>query len=462
MRLGFLHQSTAQRRELILKGPIIPTIIMLSLPTIMMGSVQSLIPLTDGLFINNLAGTTAASAITYCGPIINMMSALAQGLGIAGMAMIGQHNGRGEFKKAKEISTQIVVVAVLLGIIIAPILAILAIPVSNFVTPSISHDVFLYIALSALVLPFQFLEFVYNAIKNANGQPEAPFMRMVLMFAMKLIFNGIFVAGLRMGLVGAVLATLSAHLIICVWMYHEMFLKKCEDKLSLKGFRFDFEIIRDLFKIGIPSMISSVMLNLGFFLINNEVQKYGAVVLMGQGIANCISSICFLLPASFGSSITTMVSMNVGAEQGEKAKESCYAGAVISAISAAILIAVIVPLSSHITVLFTRQADVLEIANNSLHIYTYSVIGFGVSMTLIGAFIGLGRTVVPLILNVMRIWFLRYLFILATEKYLGVYSVFWGNLFSNYTCMIITIILIRSIKWVSVIPQKQSVEILKE
>src|SRR5659263_438014 len=112
MRLGFLHQSTVQRRELILKGPIIPTIIMLSLPTIMMGSVQSLIPLTDGLFINNLAGTTAASAITYCGPIINMMSALAQGLGIAGMAMIGQHNGRGEFKKAKEISTQIVVVAV--------------------------------------------------------------------------------------------------------------------------------------------------------------------------------------------------------------------------------------------------------------------------------------------------------------------------------------------------------------
>ena len=149
-------------------------------------------------------------------------------------------------------------------------------------------------------------------------------------------------------------------------------------------------------------------------------------------------------------------------QETEKAKESCYAGAVISAISAAILIAVIVPLSSHITVLFTRQADVLEIANNSLHIYTYSVIGFGVSMTLIGAFIGLGRTVVPLIINVMRIWFLRYLFILATEKYLGVYSVFWGNLFSNYTCMVITIILIRSIKWVSVIPQKPSVEVLKE
>src|SRR5659263_220855 len=94
MRLGFLHQSTVQRRELILKGPIIPTIIMLSLPTIMMGSVQSLIPLTDGLFINNLAGTTAASAITYCGPIINMMSALAQGLGTVSYTHLRAHETR--------------------------------------------------------------------------------------------------------------------------------------------------------------------------------------------------------------------------------------------------------------------------------------------------------------------------------------------------------------------------------
>lgn len=103
--------------------------------------------------------------------------------------------------------------------------------------------------------------------------------------------------------------------------------------------------------------------------------------------------------------------------------------------------------------MFTRQPDVLDIANKSLHIYTYSVIGFGVCMTQIGAFIGLGRTVMPMIVNVLRIWFLRYLFILATEKYLHVFSVFWGNLFSNYACAVITTILILRVSWVSVIPQ---------
>jgi len=97
---------------------------------------------------------------------------------------------------------------------------------------------------------------------------------------------------------------------------------------------------------------------------------------------------------------------------------------------------------------------VLEIANNALHIYTYSVIGFGITITIQGAFIGLGRTKIPLLLGVLRIWFLRYLFILFTEKYLQYYAVFWGNLFSNYMASIIAIILISRTKWVSAIKRE--------
>jgi Na+-driven multidrug efflux pump len=68
-----------------------------------------------------------------------------------------------------------------------------------------------------------------------------------------------------------------------------------------------------------------------------------------------------------------------------------------------------------------------------------------------GAFIGLGRTGIPLIMSILRIWLLRYVFILATQNVLSFYSVFWGNLFSNYMAAIITTILILKIKWVSAI-----------
>lgn len=454
MHLDFLQQNTETRRDLILNGRISATLLFLSVPILMLGLVQSIIPVVDGLFINNIVGNTAAGAIAYCGPIINMMCAIAQGLSVAGMAMIGQTNGKGDFENARRISTQIVVFTFTLGCIIAPFLAVLAFPVSRHVDARISHDVFVYLAFNSFVLPFLFMEFIYNAIKNASGKPEATFIRMILMLILKVIFNSLFIVALRLGIIGAVAASLASNILICCWMFFELFVGTGDDKLKLGGFKFDFRILRDLIRIGIPSIINSLMLNAGFFLINNEVEKYGPTVLAAQGIAGNITSVCFILPSSYGSAVTTMVSMNIGAGKGGKARSSCMVGCAISAITAVILIAIVVPLSPHITVLFTREKAVLDIANRALNIYTYSVVGFGIAMVQQGAYIGLGRTRIPLIMNFLRIWLIRYVFILMTEHVLGFYSVFWGNLVSNYLTAVITTILILRVKWVSAIPGK--------
>lgn len=101
MKLEFLHQSTEQRRERILHGNILQTLLMLSLPTLMMSVIQALLPLSDGLFINNAAGTLVASAVTYSEPVINMMISLAQGISVAAMAIIGQANGQGNLERVR-------------------------------------------------------------------------------------------------------------------------------------------------------------------------------------------------------------------------------------------------------------------------------------------------------------------------------------------------------------------------
>ncbi len=451
MKLEFLHQSTEQRRELILHGSLLRTLLLLSFPTLMMSVIQSLLPLSDGLFINNAAGTLVASAVTFSEPVVNMMTALAQGISVAAMAIIGQANGSGDFPRVRYVSTQIMAFGSMLGVCVAPLMALAAVPVAAGVDPEISHNVFLYISLYAFVLPFSFLESIYNAIKNATGKPEATFVRMLLMLVLKILFNVVFIVWLRMEIVGCVLSSLCSNVIICVWMFYELFLKKGEDRLTLKGYRPDKELIREIFRVGVPAMLTSVMISLAFFLINQEIQKYGAIVLNGQGIASNITAVCFNLPAAFGSAVTTMVSINIGAGQPEKAKKSCFYGCVAAAVTAAIIIAIIVPASPYLTVLFTQRKDVLDVANRALHIYTYSVVGFGVCMAVQGAFIGLGRTGIPMFLGLLRIWFLRYIFILATEHVLLYYSVFWGNLFSNYAAAVISILLILRVKWVSVL-----------
>ncbi|MBW5381840.1 MATE family efflux transporter [Brachyspira pilosicoli] len=458
----FKSQSTEARRDLILHGSITNTLIMLSIPTLMMTLVQSMIPLMDGLFLNNVTNTIIASSVNFAEPIIMMMTALSQGLGVAAMAIVGQYNGLGDFKNAKRISTQIVVTGVLFGIAMGPTLYLVSILVSINLHSGIKENVFQYLSLYSFVMPMTFLAALYNGIKNANGKPEATFIRSVILLLLKIVFNFVYIYFLHLEIVGSVLASFSTYTIVTAWMYYDLFIKKGDDRLSLKEFKFDVSILKELMVIGVPSMLTTFLSNLGFFLINSEVEKYGATVLNGQGIANNITAVCFNLPAAFGSAVTTMVSMNIGAKYADKAKKSCYTGMLLSAITAIILIAIVVPLTPHMTILFTRNPEDLYVANGALPIFALGVLGFGITMVAQGALIGLGRTRVPLIISILRIWFLRFIFIIVTTKYLSYWSVFWGNLFSNTMAGVIAFIIITRIPWVSVINmQTQNIFMLR-
>lgn len=458
----FKSQSTEARRDLILHGSITNTLIMLSIPTLMMTLVQSMIPLMDGLFLNNVTNTIIASSVNFAEPIIMMMTALSQGLGVAAMAIVGQYNGLGDFKNAKRISTQIVVTGVLFGIAMGPTLYLVSILVSMNLHSGIKENVYQYLSLYSFVMPMTFLAALYNGIKNANGKPEATFIRSVILLLLKIVFNFVYVYFLHLEVVGSVLASFSTYAIVTAWMYYDLFIKEGDDRLSLKEFKFDSSILKELMIIGVPSMLTTFLSNLGFFLINSEVEKYGATVLNGQGIANNITAVCFNLPAAFGSAVTTMVSMNIGAKYADKAKKSCYTGMLLSAITAIILIAIVVPLTPYMTILFTRNPEDLYVANGALPIFALGVLGFGITMVAQGALIGLGRTRVPLIISILRIWFLRFIFIIVTTKYLSYWSVFWGNLFSNTMAGVIAFIIITRIPWVSVINmQTQNIFMLR-
>ena len=97
----FLKQSTEARRELILTANPVTTLLILSLPSLLMNTVQAMMPFTDGLFINNLTGYAVTGAVTFSQPIISMVLGLSQGLSVAAMAIIGQLNGKAQSQKEK-------------------------------------------------------------------------------------------------------------------------------------------------------------------------------------------------------------------------------------------------------------------------------------------------------------------------------------------------------------------------
>lgn len=449
MAIGITKLDMTNRRNLILNGSVLNTLLLLSIPTFMMALVQSMVPFTDGLFLNRTIGPERTSAITYAKPAIDVMLGMSQGLGVAAMAMIGQMVGIGDTKKVKKISLQILMFSIFVGIFLIPISIVIAKYMSTTVADVMKYDVFLYISLYSVVIPFQFLAAIFNSIKNATGNPESPFYRMIVLLILKILFNTIFLVVLKLEIKGAVIASLFAYVITAIWMYYDLFFKDYLYKLDIYEYKFNKAIVTELIRLGIPSMLSFMMINLGFLLINMEIEHYGRTVLAGLGIAGYINSICFQLPACISTAVTTMVSINIGIKNIKRAKEIFKVGIIISFVIAFFTIIIVLPTTPKLTGMFTYKKDVLNIANESLKYYTYSIIPFGVAMICQAVFNAMGKNIVPLIMGFLRVWLFRYLFILVTKAYLGYYSIFIGNLFSNTMAAIVFLILIKNIRWES-------------
>jgi len=447
--IGITKLDMTSRRNLILNGSVLNTLLLLSIPTFMMALVQSMVPFTDGLFLNRTIGPERTSAITYAKPAIDVMLGMSQGLGVAAMAMIGQMVGIGDTKKVKKISLQILMFSIFVGIFLIPISIVIAKYMSTTVADVMKYDVFLYISLYSVVIPFQFLAAIFNSIKNATGNPESPFYRMIVLLILKILFNTIFLVVLKLEIKGAVIASLFAYVITAIWMYYDLFFKDYLYKLDIYEYKFNKAIVTELIRLGIPSMLSFMMINLGFLLINMEIEHYGRTVLAGLGIAGYINSICFQLPACISTAVTTMVSINIGIKNIKRAKEIFKVGIIISFVIAFFTILIVLPTTPKLTGMFTYKKDVLNIANESLKYYTYSIIPFGVAMICQAVFNAMGKNIVPLIMGFLRVWLFRYLFILVTKAYLGYYSIFIGNLFSNTMAAIVFLILIKNIRWES-------------
>ena len=443
----FKVQSNEERRKMILNGKVINTLLFLSVPTLLVGIIQALIPLSDSLFLNRLTSVEVASSVTFSQPVLNIMIALSQGLGVATLVMLGRLYGKGRMLALKETMLQIFVFSFIIGLFLIPVCVFSAFVISKYTTSEIRDNVYIYISLYSLIMPFVFLAAIYNSSKNAIGRPEITFIRIFLLLILKIIFNSIFLYALKMGITGAVMASLFSYVIVTIWMFYDLFLKKGDIKLNLRSYSVKLPIIKRLLKIGLPSMLNYAFLYLGFFLINKEMEKFGAIALNAQGIASNINAICFILPSSIGTTVSSMISINMGVGNIKKSKEVFNVGWLTGVTISVLTICLILPISSTLVLTFTKVPKVIEIADKALHIYTYSVIGFSIFMISQGVFIALGRTKVPLVMSILRIWLLRYIFILVTQKYLGLYSIFWGNLFSNTLAGIIFFILVKIINW---------------
>lgn len=90
-----------------------------SVPTIVMTVFMSFYTMVDGLFVSNLIGTDALSAVNLSAPIISLVTAISTMLATGGSAVIMRKVGQGEVRQANEDFTFLILVNVAVGLLMS-------------------------------------------------------------------------------------------------------------------------------------------------------------------------------------------------------------------------------------------------------------------------------------------------------------------------------------------------------
>ena len=462
--MSFLRQSGEERTQRVLTGSVYGTMLFLAVPSFLMLISQALATTFDNWFILNYSDLSSSGAVSYGMQAFNVIYNAGIGLSVAGTAILSRFNGQGDWENSRHYTKQFIMLMFLLSLALGTLTFGLSGFYADMALEDLRPGVRLVMKLYAISIPFAYFNNAYYALKNAVGKSEIPFVFTFLMVFTKVVCNSIFVAGLRLGVLGIGLATICSHLVVSLVLLTDMFLRPKGMRLSFRGFRFDRSALRTLLVVGIPSVINNMAMSVGFWLINLEAMKFGTELLNSINLGNNISSLMYNLTSCFGTSVTTAVSLNLGAGQNKRAKASARASVVMSMLGGCLGIAIIYLFGLPITKLFTTASpQVLDAALVTQRIAVVGAPTFGVCSVYCGVFIGFARTKLPIAINVARVWLLRYVFIRIAESrnfLQGImegifhytlqinYTVIpWATVFSNTVTALFALAVYRTLRW---------------
>ena len=430
-----MKDKLLERRDLILKGNLWKAIFLLAVPVAINDFVRSMYNLIDTFFVSNI-GSMEIAAITFVGPLNNIIRAISLGMSVAGTNLIAREIGRKDYNKAKNIAMQLFTVAVFIGIIITIVCFSFSkeILLAASATESIMSIANLYFRLTVLSSPFIFINSAYIAIKSANGDTLRSMNVNLVAMAIKIVLTYILIFNFNMGIKSLAISTIIGTMFTSCYAVYDIFIRRTVMKLSFKWLKLSKQVIIPLFLIGIPIVIEKSSVAFSFIVVNKYVIGFGEKVLAGYGITNRINSLFFSAVAGFGTGLAPIISQNLGAGQEKRAKESIKKTYLMALVISCAVISIVLPFKSSLAGVFSNgDSAVLYHTVNAISVYSISVIPWAIFQVTSGIFQGTGHTKYNMFISIMRIYCFRLPLIIIFTKFtdMSEYSIWYGMLLSN-------------------------------
>lgn len=427
-------------------------ILLLSLPLMFNNLLKSLHDIVDMYFVSDL-GTGAVSSISLTWSMIFMFLSFSIGLGIAGTAIVSQYLGAKQRENAKQISGQLLVIGIVLGLLFNLLLYITA-PLLLKLSGAegfVFGNALKYMRIRSFEMIPVFVFTVYMSVRQASGDTLSPVILNTVAVVTNIILSGIFIKVFDLGVPGAAVATIIANYLVFPVALYYLFFSSSGVTIGLKDLKLNLIYVVDLLKIAIPSSIANAITSIGFIILNAIViREFGAITLDAFGVGNRINSMILLPLISISTVLSTYIGQNVGANNPIRARLVFKKVTYFTLIFSLLGIGLILPISESIISLFLKNTESIVLCKTYFSYLLLTLPFFGLFQLFLGVFRGLGHAKYILVLSLSRLWLFRLplitimIYVLNFEES-GLWHAMW---ISNIIAVILGYYLYRKVEFV--------------
>jgi len=213
--------------------------------------------------------------------------------------------------------------------------------------------------------------------------------------------------GAGFGVTGAAIATTTGRYIATFLILRILFSSKGKYNLDFRDFKIDKDIIRRIFKIGLPAAGEQLLFRsaqLAFFRI---VASLGTVMIAAHKITITAESLSFMPGWGFALAATTLVGQYLGANDKDNAKVGGYTAGYMSVTIMSVLGILFFFFPEFFIRIFTDDPEISYYAVICLRIVAVAQPFLAVAMVFAGALRGAGDTKTVLIATGLTSWVIR-------------------------------------------------------
>ncbi len=405
-----------------LKPVTLKNIFKFAVPTIAMTVFMSFYTMVDGLFVSNLIGTNALSAINLTAPIIQLVTAISTMLATGGSAVIMKKMGEQKTEEAKEDFTFLILVNVLVGFVMCGLgyLAMghifvgmkLSLDVEEYCIDYLSH----YLLFTVPIL----LMNNFTLYMIASEKATLSLVCSVAGGVLNMVLDYVFIAIFHMGISGAAIATGIGYSVTAVVGLLVFSQKKY--LLHFKKPVFRSNVLVHAATNGCSEMATALVTGIITMMFNWTMFHY-----VGEDGVAAVTIIMYVL--MFASSLYTgysygvapMISFYHGQQNQKKLKKLVALSLKVIAVISVLTVAGSLLLTKSLVLVFTRPDNpVYNLAVTGNRICTIALFFIGFNIFASGMFTALSNGVVSAVLAFSRSFVFMLITMIVLPAILGV------------------------------------------